>query len=161
MPLGNMAKRCEHCGSENLDYSYYCSKCSRELPSAHLGAEGQAAPTPVSPVSGGPRFCPSCGRSIQFDANVCPYCGHDFRWANSPPARDEALSDGMRILFYLLSALFAPIAGIILGIVFMMKPDPEYKRVGKNCLIISLVIGVVVPVVIFIVMFGTLMTVMP
>ncbi len=35
-------------------------------------------------VSSGPsgtmtRNCVSCGRSIAWDANVCPYCGHDYR----------------------------------------------------------------------------------
>jgi predicted nucleic acid-binding Zn ribbon protein len=25
------------------------------------------------------RFCVSCGRSIDWDANLCPYCGHDYR----------------------------------------------------------------------------------
>ena len=25
------------------------------------------------------RYCPSCGRSIPMDANLCPYCGNDFR----------------------------------------------------------------------------------
>ena len=24
------------------------------------------------------RRCPNCGRSIPFDANVCPYCGRNF-----------------------------------------------------------------------------------
>jgi len=24
------------------------------------------------------RFCPNCNKSIPFDANVCPYCGHKF-----------------------------------------------------------------------------------
>ncbi len=24
------------------------------------------------------RICPSCGRSIPFDAKVCPYCGKNF-----------------------------------------------------------------------------------
>lgn len=24
------------------------------------------------------RYCVNCGRSIPFDANVCPYCGHDY-----------------------------------------------------------------------------------
>ena len=24
------------------------------------------------------RFCPKCGRSIPFDANICPYCKKDF-----------------------------------------------------------------------------------
>ena len=25
------------------------------------------------------RYCPSCGRAIPFDVNVCPYCGKNFR----------------------------------------------------------------------------------
>jgi predicted nucleic acid-binding Zn ribbon protein len=29
--------------------------------------------------SPGTRNCVSCGRAIAWDANVCPYCGHDFR----------------------------------------------------------------------------------
>jgi len=24
------------------------------------------------------RVCPNCGRAIPFDANICPYCKHDF-----------------------------------------------------------------------------------
>jgi predicted nucleic acid-binding Zn ribbon protein len=24
------------------------------------------------------RMCPSCGRAIPFDANICPYCGKRF-----------------------------------------------------------------------------------
>lgn len=28
---------------------------------------------------GGGRTCPSCGRPIPMDAQVCPYCGKDFR----------------------------------------------------------------------------------
>ena len=25
------------------------------------------------------RFCPSCGRNIDFDANFCSYCGREFK----------------------------------------------------------------------------------
>lgn len=25
------------------------------------------------------RFCPDCGRTIPFDANLCPYCGKKFK----------------------------------------------------------------------------------
>lgn len=31
------------------------------------------------------RNCVSCGRAIAWDANVCPYCGHDFRAAMAGP----------------------------------------------------------------------------
>jgi len=32
-------------------------------------------PTPATPS----RYCPSCGRSIPFNASVCPYCGLKFQ----------------------------------------------------------------------------------
>jgi hypothetical protein len=36
----------------------------------------------ILPPPEGPRnkrYCTNCGREIPFDANVCPYCGKDFR----------------------------------------------------------------------------------
>jgi len=40
-------------------------------------------PTPIV------RNCISCGRAIDFNANVCPYCGYDYRAAvmGPPPVR--------------------------------------------------------------------------
>ncbi len=73
--------------------------------------------------------------------NVCPYCGHDFRVQPQAPVR-ESLSGGVRVLLYLVSFL-VPVVGIILGIVFMVRADPEYKRVGKICLILGVVAIVV------------------
>ena len=36
------------------------------------------------------RNCVQCGRSIAMDANVCPYCGHDYRAvAAAPPAKKQ------------------------------------------------------------------------
>jgi hypothetical protein len=34
-------------------------------------------PPPEAPRN--KRYCTNCGREIPFDANVCPYCGKDFR----------------------------------------------------------------------------------
>ncbi len=44
-------------------------------------------------------------------------------------------------MFYILSVI-VPTAGIIIGIIYYVKPDPELKRVGRNCLIISIAITV-------------------
>jgi len=41
-------------------------------------------------------------------------------------------------LFYVLSFII-PIAGIIIGAIFMSKPDPELKKFGKTCLMIALI----------------------
>ena len=32
----------------------------------------------MSNKSGDSRHCVKCGKSIPFDANICPYCGHVF-----------------------------------------------------------------------------------
>lgn len=54
---------------------------------------GQAEPSsseqsPSPPVQAtyptGSRNCVSCGRSINWDSNVCPYCGHDYRFIAAP-----------------------------------------------------------------------------
>lgn len=35
------------------------------------------------------RNCVSCGRAISWDANVCPYCGHDYRVAMAGPGAQK------------------------------------------------------------------------
>lgn len=51
----------------------------------------------------------------------------------------------MKILFYILSFLI-PIIGIIIGIIYYTKPDPESKNLGKMCLLLALV-GILIGVV--------------
>jgi hypothetical protein len=38
---------------------------------------GHVAVPPETPRN--KRFCTNCGREIPWDANICPYCGKDFR----------------------------------------------------------------------------------
>ena len=47
-------------------------------PGAPPGAPGYGAPPQQMPQQQG-RICPNCGRPIPMDAQVCPYCGKDFR----------------------------------------------------------------------------------
>ena len=88
------------------------------------------------------RNCVSCGRSISWDANVCPYCGHDYRMQSFAPSQTAQMSDGMKILLYIISFLFS-IVGIIIGVYYMTKNESEYKEVGKICLVLALV-GIVI-----------------
>jgi hypothetical protein len=41
-------------------------------------------------------------------------------------------------LFYILSFVIWPV-GIILGIIYMRKPDPDCKSFGKLCLILGII----------------------
>jgi hypothetical protein len=63
--------------------------------------------------------------------------------AAPPPAGGEQVPEP-RILFYLLS-FFMPLAGIILGAIYLSKTDAELKKFGKNCLIaaISFILAIV------------------
>lgn len=37
------------------------------------------------------RNCVQCGRAFAWDANVCPYCGHDYRAQAMAPAKKESV----------------------------------------------------------------------
>ena len=85
------------------------------------------------------RYCVSCGRAIDSNSLVCPYCGRDYRAMVYPAGpQEETLSGGERALFYILSLLI-PIAGIIIGAIYISKDSPQLKRVGKICLALALV----------------------
>ena len=96
-------------------------------------------------ASGGqqPRNCVSCGRAIAWDANVCPYCGRDYRVQMMAPAQAQPfMSEGVKVILYILSFLIW-IVGIIIGVIYYTKPDQESKEFGKMCLILA-VLGLVV-----------------
>jgi hypothetical protein len=76
----------------------------------------------------------SCGRSIQFEANVCPYCGRDYLGSQIAHTKPKAVSLAVRIALYLIS-LLVPVAGIAVGLFFVLRPDPDHRHVGKLCLI--------------------------
>ncbi len=42
-----------------------------------------------------------------------------------------------RWLFYVISFV-VPLAGVIIGAVYMSKPDPACKKFGKNCIIAAI-----------------------
>jgi len=66
---------------------------------------------------GGSRKCVSCGREIPMDANVCQYCGHDYRVQAGPavPKEKSALSLIGGILI-----LIAGLMGLVMGGIFLM-----------------------------------------
>lgn len=109
---------CAKCGVENPEGSTACRMCGGSL-------------VAVS------RRCVSCGRSLDWDVNVCPYCGHDFRIVATGPVQ-TTVGTGLRIVFYILSFLI-PVAGIIIGIVFLTRDSPDEKHVGKICVILGVV----------------------
>ena len=54
-----------------------------------------------------------------------------------PQAYGPRYSGCLKFLLYAVS-FFIPIVGIIVGIIFMSKGDPESTSLGKTCLVISI-----------------------
>ena len=50
----------------------------------------------------------------------------------------QQYSGCMKFFLYILS-LWIPIVGIIIGIVFQSRPDPESKGLGRTCLILGII----------------------
>jgi len=69
------------------------------------------------------RYCTSCG--IPLGSYSGDYAG-----------ASTEISGGMKILLYILSLLF-PIAGFVIGAIYYMNPDEEFKHVGKICLLLG------------------------
>jgi len=59
-----------------------------------------------------------------------------------PPQYGPRYGGCLKIFLYLLS-LSVPFVGIIIGIVFMSRGDPESKRVGQACMIISIAVIII------------------
>jgi hypothetical protein len=79
--------------------------------------------------SGTTRNCVSCGRAIGFDANVCPYCGHDYRMpayamAALPPQKSAMpVAGGVLILI-------AGILAIVMGAYYFALSPGEIEGSG-------------------------------
>ncbi len=70
----------------------FCGSCGKSLP----------APA-VEPAGSGMRQCIQCGRPISWDANVCMYCGRDYR-VKAAPGTEGFLTTG---------AILTIVAGIL------------------------------------------------
>ncbi len=87
------------------------------------------------------RNCVSCGRSISWDANVCQYCGHDYRQmvAQAAPSREhESYPLVGGILILLGSLVYLGLGGLVAG-------GSAVASVGEGvaCGMIGLVLGVI------------------
>jgi hypothetical protein len=69
------------------------------------------------------RKCVACGRDIQWDANVCPYCGHDYRqtMAGTPMAPMPMMPMMAPPKPKTVIPLVAGIMLIVVGIIWMIE----------------------------------------
>lgn len=92
------------------------------------------------------RFCPACGRGIDWDAHSCPYCSWSLERAVDSPIYGEPISGGKRVALYACS-LLVPIFGIVVGLLYMDREDGDHRSVGTKCLVIGAVSMLLMPTV--------------
>lgn len=75
------------------------------------------------------RNCVKCGRSIAWDANVCQYCGYDYRAATAPagPKEKSVLSLVGGILI-----LIAGLLGLVMGAILLAIDVDELDQWGVD-----------------------------
>ena len=61
------------------------------------------------------RTCVQCGRAFAWDANVCPYCGHDYRvvMAGQPQKKQSAMPVVGGVLIILGSLVYLIFGGLL------------------------------------------------
>jgi hypothetical protein len=84
----------------------------------------------MASTGGTTRNCVQCGRAIAQDANVCPYCGHDYRAVMAGPAvphEKSALSLVGGILI-----IVAGLMGIVMGAIFFAINSVDLSSYGVD-----------------------------
>jgi hypothetical protein len=83
----------------------------------------------MTSAGGTTRNCVQCGKSIAFDANVCPYCGHDYRAVMAGPAVAPH-EKGMLSVVGGVLILISGIMGLIIGGLFLAINTTDFGGLG-------------------------------
>ncbi len=81
-------------------------------------------------TAGSGRTCVQCGRSIAFDANVCPYCGHDYRSVMAGPAAAPPHEKSSLPVVGGILILIAGIMGLAMGGLLMAINTADFSHYG-------------------------------
>lgn len=98
-------------------------------------------------------YCPKCGKEIIDESKGCIYCDNgntnDF-YSNNISGNypyfennEKVLGIELKITLLIMVVLLAgagPIAGIVMGIIFMNKPYKDYRSYGLILLITSIIL---------------------
>ena len=100
--------------------------------------------TPEQPSQ---RMCVQCGKSLAMDANVCPYCGHDYRVQPAPAKKKTAMPVIGGVLI-IISALTEIWSGLVLAVVSddyssLMPVDLGMDDLLMACGVIMIIIAII------------------
>ncbi len=105
--------RCDNCGTMNPEGMKFCGNCGKPL-----------AVAPAVTAEPRARNCVSCGRTIPWEANICMYCGHDYRAKPMKPGTEGQLMTGG------ILTLMASILGI--AILLLIYTDNGFGTISAN-----------------------------
>ncbi len=100
-----------------------------------------------TPAAATSRNCVSCGRSISWDANVCPYCGHDYRAAMAGPIaqkKQTAMPVIGGILILIVSLGYLASGGMLAAVGGSLFWFDLGAGVAAVCGIVILLLGLIV-----------------
>ena len=88
-------------------------------------------------------FCKNCGKEIDDNAYVCPYCGVKVEHANESTKLDA--DSGSKAGWGILSFLI-PLVGLILFLVWKNE-RPQTSKVCGICALVSFLISIVIAII--------------
>jgi len=89
--------KCPKCGLEFPAGMKFCGQCGTDVSQLKPAEEHK----PAAKV----RHCVRCGRTIEWTANICPYCGHDYREAQFT-AKNATVGGILTVLASIISLFF-------------------------------------------------------
>ena len=146
---------CRNCGKDLQGSAESCSLCG------HLtGVSGKKNSTPYEQKHKHPHY--ESQRTSEYRAapyipspepayNSTPY--ND----NSQPSYNQQMDSGLAVLLYIISFLL-PLAGFIIGAIYVSKDEEHFRHVGRTCLklgLLSIVISFLFGMLFFIAIMGS------
>jgi hypothetical protein len=86
-------------------------------------------------------FCPKCGTDNPPGAKFCGKCGEAMPATTPPPPPPpppRVPGSGQQV-WISIATIFIPLVGLILGIQYMSRGEPEFKKIGRLYVIMAVI----------------------